>query len=254
MRSIPDVFPPAADIAETLGVYGAVIFRRAIPQSVLELLVLLCSAAFSILDLKVKEHEAGEARADDPLGSRVEAYKTLQFIADDVVRAVLSNAFLGQSGFEKVAGVLRDILSPALRHDVEFLPGKSTFRRQGTSAGAKRSAILPWHRDAHAVRTADIGDCLNCWIPLHSVGVSRPSLQVVIGSSPVMRNVPVDYSLVNTLTHEQVIRDFGSENICTALMEPGDFLLFDHHTLHRTQPMGDEYPMRVSGEVRFVGK
>jgi hypothetical protein len=68
----------------------------------------------------------------------------------------------------------------------------------------------------------------------------------------VLRGREVDYANTNDSPDEsEILKQYGADSICTAIMEPGDFLVFDHHTLHRTQPMGQTYPVRVSGELRF---
>ena len=203
------------------------------------------------MDLKVTELATGEARSDDPLHAYVGRFEQLQIIPDDIVRTLLNTSYMGKAGYEKIAEVVRQSVEDSLKVALRFVPEKTTFRRQGTEGRAKKSAFVPWHRDAHAVRTADLGNCLNCWVPLQSVGVIRPSLQIVVGSNNLMKTKNVDYDAIDNPSESDVIDHYGEDSICTAILEPGDFMVFDHHTLHRTQYMGDTYPTRVSGELRF---
>lgn len=249
---IPEILSGSNNAGAIYSDSGAVIFRKLLPKDAIDQFSLLCAAVFAIMDLKVKEKEAGEARSDDPLSEYVKLYGQLQFIGEDVVRTLLASASMGHAGFDKLVAALSSAVAPALQHKLQYVPSKSTLRRQGTTGHAQVSAYVPWHRDAHAVRTADLGDCLNCWVPMNPVGRDRPSLQVVLGSSKVLRDVKVDYEQNDNPSDEQVLKRYGADAICTAVLEPGDVLVFSHHTLHRTQPMGATYGTRMSGEIRFV--
>jgi len=249
---IPEVGTDLSLLRSAYAECGAVILRKAIPAAALQQLDLMCTALFAIMDLKWTEAALGEARADDPLRDHVDRFKTLQFVADDVARTLLATSGLSRAGYEKIADVVRSPVEVGLGKPLTFVPGKTAFRRQGTSGMAQASAFVPWHRDAHAVRTADLGECLNCWVPLHAVGVTRPSLQVVVGSNARLRDRKVDYAENDNPSDDEVWQMYGERSICTAILEPGDFMIFDHHTLHRTQPMNGAYPTRVSGELRFV--
>jgi hypothetical protein len=125
---------------------------------------------------------------------------------------------------------------------VSFVEGKSAIRRQGASSRPVR-----WHRDAHAVKTHDDGNCVNFWIPVDEVGMVRPSLQIACGSAAEWKYRPVDYSAIENPADEDVPLDY---QVATAFLNPGDILVFGHHTLHRTQPMANG-SMRLSGEFRF---
>jgi len=215
----------------------------------------MSTAVFAIFDMKVQDVGRNEIRHDDPLVDYVKRYGLLQFIGEDIVRTLLSHSYLPRSGFDRVTEVLSRVLTAVFpNQSFEFIAGKSALRRQGTRGNARKSAYVEWHRDSHAVQTVEHGNCLNCWVPLNAVGIDRPSLQVVLGSNRVLQSSPVDYQAHDNPTDEQVSKDFGDSKVCTAVLDPGDVLLFGHHTLHRTQPMGDDYPARLSGEFRFTGK
>jgi hypothetical protein len=230
---------------------GAIILRNALSEDITSYFRYYCNAVFSIMDMKV--HDLPPQR-DDPLGPHTERYRVLQFIGEDVCQTLLATSHLRHGpGFASVTNRLKQILSfglstaPAL-----YIAGKSALRRQGTQNNAQKSAYVPWHRDAHAVQTADLGNCVNCWVPVHAVGSERPSLQIVVGSHHMMKRRAIDYSVNEYHSDDDLRKVYRMDDICTVVLNPGDVLIFDHHTLHRTQPMGDAYPIRISGEFRFV--
>jgi hypothetical protein len=231
---------------------GAVIIRQALPDEVVTYLQLLSTAAFAIMDIKAKELEQGRSNRHDHLRSYVEIYRSLQFIGEDVVITVLSHAGLTDSGFSPVVDALLKYLGPMFPYPLSFVPSKSALRRQGSRDHAKKTAYVPWHRDAHAVQLLEFGNVFNCWAPCEPVGFNRASLQIVRGSSKIMKQRSVDYATQEYHGDDQVRSEFGQESICTAVLDPGDILIFNHHTLHRTQPMSDDALTRMSGEFRFT--
>jgi len=127
----------------------------------------------------------------------------------------------------------------------EFVPLRSWFRRH---IGFARK--VPWHIDADAAAISGFGqDAFNVWLPLEAVGDDLPSLDVVPSSHQVMRQLPL-------LTGPDKYRDddFVSNlgKAVTPALRPGDALIFDQYTLHRTQPVGSEGSLRTACEFRFV--
>jgi hypothetical protein len=230
---------------------GAIILRNALSEDLTSYFRCYCNAVFSIMDMKVHELPP---QGDDPLGPYVERYRVLQFIGEDVCATLLATSHLRHGpGFASVTKRLEQILSFGLSNaPALYIPGKSVLRRQGTKDNAQKSAYVTWHRDAHAVQTAGLGNCVNCWVPVHAVGSERPSLQIVVGSHHMMKRRAIDYSVNDNPRDDDLRQVYRMDDICTAVLNPGDVLIFGHHTLHRTQPMGDAYPIRISGEFRFV--
>lgn len=232
---------------------GTLIFRQALPIYIVEHLRLLAASVFAIFDLKALEMANQNLRLDDPFVDYVKRFQRLQFIGEDVALALLAQSYVANPGFTLMTAFLSDLLKRAFSdRTVTYISGKSALRRQAGSG--RRSSYVTWHRDAHAVETAEFPHVVNCWVPLSSVGVDRPSLQIVPGSHRLLRQRPVDYAAPDNPDEDEVDDVYGHENICTALLEAGDVLLFGHHTLHRTQPMNSAHPDRVSGEFRFAIK
>lgn len=123
-----------------------------------------------------------------------------------------------------------------------FYPKRSYFRRH--IGMAKK---VPWHVDADA---AAIGrrHCVNVWLPLQKVGADLPSLDIVPGSHLTMRKLPLlsnDYRYRD----DTFVSSIGAP--MTPQLDPGDALMIDQFTLHRTQPIGDERTLRTACEFRF---
>jgi len=241
----------AEKVWNSLSEDGAVILRAAITTELLGRLQLYCKAAFAIMDIKSNELDEGRSPASDHLRPYVETYKGLQYVADDVLSTILSNAGLANPGLSAIGEPLLKSLQPFFPVSLDFVPNKSVLRRQGVRDDAQKTAYVVWHRDAHAVQTVELGDVFNCWVPCEQVGIDRASLQVVIGSNRIMKRRPVNYSSYDNPQDEEVHYEYGSERICTAFLNPGDALIFSDHTIHRTQPMSDDALTRMSGEFRF---
>jgi hypothetical protein len=106
---------------------------------------------------------------------------------------------------------------------------------------------VPWHIDADAANTWR-PNCFNVWLPLDPVGRDRPSLDVVCGSQRTMRRLPL---LVDAARYrdDEFVAAIGSSS--TPELNPGDALVFDQFTLHRTQCVASPATVRISCEFRF---
>ena len=110
-------------------------------------------------------------------------------------------------------------------------------------------SLLRWHIDADGAQTAGEAMCVNVWLPLDAVGTDLPSLDVIPGSHRKMRDLPL-------LTNEEYDRDdaFAAAlgTAVTPRLKPGDALIFDQYTLHRSQPTTRKGFSRTSCELRFA--
>jgi len=124
-----------------------------------------------------------------------------------------------------------------------YYPLRSYFRKY---TGAEE--LVPWHIDADAARV-DRPEAINVWLPLDAVGAGLPSLEMVVGSHDKMRQLPL-------LTGKRRYRDddfAASAGIkIVPQLDPGDAIIFDHFTLHRTQPKIGDIFERTSCEFRFI--
>ncbi len=123
-----------------------------------------------------------------------------------------------------------------------FCPERSFFRKH---LDAKK--FVPWHTDADAAEILG-RRAFNVWLPLDPVGDAAPSLDFVPGSHRQMINVPCHEGYIRS--DEWVMAHFGADHWCP-YAKPGDAIIFDQNTLHRTQR--DCGSARTSCEFRFEG-
>ena len=111
---------------------------------------------------------------------------------------------------------------------------------------------VPWHIDAEAASTMlldNFGSTTSAWLPLTSVGTDSPSLEVIPGSSVLMRSEHLEPA-----RHRDTgwVDALGLPSISPALV-PGDVIVFDQYTLHRTQQIPVTRP-RLTCELRYPTK
>lgn len=111
--------------------------------------------------------------------------------------------------------------------------------------------LIPWHIDADGAGTASYDPCVNVWLPLTSVGTIAPSLEVIGGSHTVMRSEPPLLASNAGRDQDWIEQRFPAQRRIVAAMDPGDALMFDHFTMHRSQAMTSIAP-RISGEFRVT--
>jgi Phytanoyl-CoA dioxygenase (PhyH) len=108
---------------------------------------------------------------------------------------------------------------------------------------------LLWHTDAQGGGTINYEPCLNIWLPLTAVGREQPSVELVRASHRRMRELRSE-----TGAHEDewVAEHFPPTHRIAPELAPGDALIFDHWTLHRTQLLDCETLSRMSIECRIT--
>jgi ectoine hydroxylase-related dioxygenase (phytanoyl-CoA dioxygenase family) len=101
---------------------------------------------------------------------------------------------------------------------------------------------LPWHLDADAARL-NRRHCCNVWLPLDSVGTSRPSLEIILGSHRKLR------ASVKQKDAPALAASLGKP--WSPRLDFGDALVFDQFTYHRSQIVEGSDGTRTSCEFRF---
>jgi ectoine hydroxylase-related dioxygenase (phytanoyl-CoA dioxygenase family) len=115
-------------------------------------------------------------------------------------------------------------------------PSRSFIRRMNPELR------LPWHLDADAA-SLDHSHCCNVWLPLDSVGTSRPSLEMILGSHRKLR------ASVKQKDAPALVASLGKP--WSPRLEFGDALIFDQFTYHRSQIVEGGDGARTSCEFRF---
>jgi hypothetical protein len=149
--------------------------------------------------------------------------------------------------FDAVVAEIERGVAHLLGDGWEWRPEGSFFRRL-----AKAPSHVAWHSDAEAASTLKLGPrAISMWVPLVSVGETMPSLEFVRGSHHVMRNPETPMPPDRHRPEEWVNATVAGERIAPRA-EPGDVLVFDEFTLHRTQPLSGHSSQRTSCEFRFA--
>jgi ectoine hydroxylase-related dioxygenase (phytanoyl-CoA dioxygenase family) len=101
---------------------------------------------------------------------------------------------------------------------------------------------LPWHLDADAAKL-DHPHCCNVWLPLERVGTSQPSLEIILRSHRKLR------ASVKQKDAPALVARLGKP--WSPRLDPGDALVFDQFTYHRSQIIDGSDGIRTSCELRF---
>ncbi|HXH26060.1 MAG TPA: phytanoyl-CoA dioxygenase family protein, partial [Vicinamibacterales bacterium] len=113
---------------------------------------------------------------------------------------------------------------------------------------------LPWHQDA-----AFFGGefrALNIWLAVTACGDDAPGLSVVARRFSRVQGLgddeipaPLHYGLA--FSAEDIRRFAGNYEVANPRFEPGDALLFDEMTLHRTSPVAWRVPYKDAAVTWF---
>jgi hypothetical protein len=127
------------------------------------------------------------------------------------------------------AGIDR-VLAAYLGEDPVLLSERLLIDRQVLKTG------LPWHQDG-AFFGSNVG-AVNSFLALDPCGVDATGLTVatrrfeeVVGVAPGER---AQLAYGNAFKHEDILRLAGPERVITPALEPGDAILLDEMTMHRT--------------------
>jgi hypothetical protein len=113
---------------------------------------------------------------------------------------------------------------------------------------------LKWHTDYDGGDTRRYDPCYIIWLPLTAVGINQPSVEFVRGSHLRTLDLPFPSPHVGNFPDEWVARYFAPAARVTPELAPGDALVLDHRTLHRTQVLNGAALGRTSIECRVTQK
>lgn len=153
--------------------------------------------------------------------------------------------------FTKLKAVLHAILGPAVS-----LLQYSTFRRQAPVGG---NPPVPFHQDAMFLGQQK---GLNLWMPLTPCGENHPGLEVVAQPVQVLwesdfvqqggiPNLEMGYEAL-AIAPQRLEAVFMHDDFWHPIMQPGDVLVFNNLTLHRTYLRPGMQQPRISFELRCI--
>lgn len=150
-------------------------------------------------------------------------------------------------GAGPILGAVEDYITGKFRGSVA-LTAYSSFRRVRDDR-----TYIRWHTDADGAGSRNLkGNVWNCWLPLTTVGLALPSLELMDKSESVVRKLAARPSDDAEFKPREIAERFpGQEPYCPA-MEIGDALVFSHWVLHRTQSLPRPWHgERIGSEFRF---
>jgi hypothetical protein len=109
---------------------------------------------------------------------------------------------------------------------------------------------LPFHQDVTNYTNADF---VNVWVPLTSCGKRSATMDLIpvaIREQLAVTSRTDSHHPTVEVDAEEVFKRFGTQSIYRPVMEPGDVLFFNEHTIHRTHMPRDADLERRSVEIR----
>jgi ectoine hydroxylase-related dioxygenase (phytanoyl-CoA dioxygenase family) len=176
-------------------------------------------------------------------------------IAIDHVKSLAPDPKKAVALVDQSIGQLNAALRKLSVADPVFQSSLSYVRRHRNSA-----TFAPWHLDAHAAGTINHDPVFNAWMPLVAVGQNCPGLEFIVGAH--QRTRAGNYAHQDTEhpadagypTPSWIAENSADGKHVCFVMAPGDVIIFDHWTPHRTQV--SEFPpyVRTSAEMRFSAR
>jgi hypothetical protein len=221
---------------------GYVVIRDVVPQAALEGARASCATAVEhFAQTWLAEGLITDTCADAPFETRYAKLREqhpAQF-PDTWRRILASRPIYDLWRLPEILGPVRELIG-----DEVVAHGVWNGRPREPNREVQR---IPWHQDAHyyPMWSADDGRLVTCWIPLVPVDARSGCLQVVPGSHAGGYLEPVRSNGQLTVADSDVVGE-----PFTAEMAPGDILLFDALTLHRSVDNVSDY-VRWSLDIRF---
>jgi hypothetical protein len=231
MRLFSHLFPADPDSLERDG-YAVV--RSIITKSLAAELRSLIESAFAAAD---------EGRCADDMKAAIDATMEWGGLSFDAA------SHLTGGKLDSVAAEIETGAAKATRLKLRFVPQVSNLRRQTVMVN-----FLQWHIDADGTGSISYDPCFNVWMPLSKVGSDLPSIQLVRGSHKIMRVEPKLDAGYAVRPAEWVAERFPRAKIETPTLGLGDAVIFDHYTLHQTQPLPGRSGIRLACELRMTAR
>src|SRR5215470_10670930 len=247
----PDLCAIAAKPSDIVSVYahhGAMVLRSFLPAEELAILQQVASLAFGIGDSIVANLPMGRVPSDVSDGL---AHGYLSWKIMTAWLACTAPDLLGD--LASVTNRVQAIAASAYRDpDTRFLDGFSVIRRHRRMPRSGEVTAAAWHRDFSFVGPAGIDQSVNFWFPLVEVGIDAPSLEIVVGSHRYMREIPDETPGITNIAEEWLATHLSDYVRWTPSCRPGDVVMFDHQTIHRTQQLGRTAAIdRMNFEMRW---
>jgi len=233
---------------------GVVIHKAAVPPADVQLVKLAADKAYAAVE--------AVGIGIEPEGSCADLIKHIASTIDWGGMHVSQALDIAQSScpdagaaFDRIVERVEQILADSRRRSgAKYREDLSYLRRHRSRWAGRRGRLtpVPWHFDAGAAGTAEWDPCFNVWMPLVPVGTICPTLEFLPRSSFHVRSGRFTTTPDVGFPDEAWVSSILSDDLRLApILRPGDIAIFDHWTLHRTQPLAWALRTRTSAEIRF---
>jgi hypothetical protein len=247
-RFQPIAFDAAADpalVASVVAGHGVAIVRRAIPARAMAYLDDTLGVCFHLLDV-IETWRSGFDGPDLP------PLQHTPLIRGDLLPTV--SRPLGMDVHNTLYSLVAGSILGRVWH--EYFDGRQAQLREEMCVVRRQVAhspgdVLPFHQDGtNYVRT----EFLNFWIPTRPSGVDSPGLEVVAMQPETNLEVTRAESRFPTIELDEklVIDRFGAESLFRPATQPGDVVVMNPLTIHRTWVPDGATKERLSVEVRIM--
>ncbi|TAD88877.1 MAG: hypothetical protein EAZ99_12055 [Alphaproteobacteria bacterium] len=241
-------FAPGADVREAGEIMrgtGVCVLRSVFPPEFIDYLKFCVSMGFDLADARSKffgytglnQFRADFVERDFVLYREIlEMIAPLGFHPHGVIEAAV-----------KASPVYHAMQAYFQTSECDTVQQLMVARRQRPKA---RTSVLPFHQDvANYVHASFV----NLWVPLIACGQDAASLELVpVATDELLSLTSRSDSLHPTVEvdEETVFSRFGSE-CYRPVLAPGDVVLFNQHTIHRTYMPPAASQTRLSIEIRM---
>lgn len=147
--------------------------------------------------------------------------------------------------------LLKPLLVQHFGTEVNLLIPSSHVRRVKPGSG------VPYHQDSSVMKLHQTR-ILNCWFPLDPAGGDSPTMEVIPVGLKHLLEMGVN-SEKGLYSHLQIAQQTVNESLTdvqtwTPMMFPGDVLLLDSYTVHRTHQTETMSRERCDFEMRFAAR
>ncbi len=235
----------ASEIKSAIDVYGCCVLRGLVPTRIIEQILEEVQIQYNEMDERFRSGTMSEYEHRHCF-----RYGIVRPFEQDI--RLESGQYLSDVMINIVAEtILKDLLQHHFGSEVHLIIPSSHTRRVIPGNG------VPYHQDSSVMRLHSTR-ILNCWFPLDKAGEDSPTLEVfpVAQRSLLAKGLDSKTGLYSHLeiTRETITNHLPDTKEWTPTMYPGDVLLLDSYTVHRTHEHPDMKQSRRDFEMRFAAK
>lgn len=235
----------ASEVKDALDSFGCCVLRSILPEQIIHDIQAVAQKQYAQM-----EQRFAEGSMSDEEYRHCYQYGIVRPFEDALVTQ--SNQLVSALMLSIVQkGLLKSILQAHFGSDVHLLIPSSHMRKVKAGRG------VPFHQDSSVMRLHTTR-VLNCWFPLDKAGEESPTMEVF--PTAVQRILPTgDRCATKIYSHLEIIASALDEMVSVVdawspTLYPGDVLLLDSYTIHRTHQTSRMTEARTDFELRFAAQ